>query len=53
MYRKGAGENSRHRMGVPHLNQGMTSILKEIATETKDNTLAQSKIGRASCRERV
>lgn len=42
MYRKGAGENSRHRMGVPQLNQGLTNILKEIETETKDNTLSQS-----------
>lgn len=42
MYRKDAGENSRHRMGVPYLNQGMANILKDVETETRDHTLAQS-----------
>ena len=42
MYRKDAGENGRHRMGVPFVNPGMTNILNEIEKETKDRTLAQS-----------
>lgn len=42
MYRKDAGENSRHRMGVPYLNPGMANILKDVETETRDHTLAQS-----------
>lgn len=42
MYRKDAGENSRHRMGVPYVNPGMANILKDVETETRDHTLAQS-----------
>lgn len=42
MYRKDAGENNRHRMGVPYLNPGMANILKDVETETRDHTLAQS-----------
>ena len=33
MYRKDAGENGRHRMGIPFVNPGMTNILNEIEKE--------------------
>lgn len=42
MYRKDAGENSRHRMPLPFLNPGMTNIIKNVEEETKDKALAQS-----------
>ena len=42
MYRKDAGENSRHRMGLPYVNPGMANILKDVEQETKDRSLAQS-----------
>lgn len=42
MYRKDAGENIRHRMGVPYQNPGMANILKDVDTETRDHTLSQS-----------
>lgn len=42
MYRKDAGENGRHRMGVPYVNPGTANILREIAEETRDPALAQS-----------
>lgn len=42
MYRKDAGENTRHRIGVPYVNPGMANILKDIETETRDHSLAQS-----------
>ena len=42
MFRKDAEENGRHRMSVPYLNQGITSILKRIEDESRDRALAQS-----------
>ena len=42
MYRKDAGENGRHRMSAPYINQGISSILKSIEEESRDRTLAQS-----------
>lgn len=42
MYRKDAGENTRHRIGLPYMNPGMVNILKDVEEETKDRTLAQS-----------
>ena len=42
MYRKDAGENGRHRMGIPYMNQGVSNILKSVEEDTKDKTLSQS-----------
>ena len=42
MYRKDAGENSRHRMGIPYMNPGMTNIIKNVEAATNDRALAQS-----------
>ena len=42
MYRKDAGENSRHRASMPYLNPGMSNILKNVEEATNDHALAQS-----------
>ena len=42
MYRKDAGENNRHRTGIPYMNPGMTNILKNVEEATDDHSLAQS-----------
>ena len=42
MYRKDAGDNARHRMGIPYLNQGTANILKQIEEESNDRALTQS-----------
>lgn len=42
MYRKDAGDSSRHRIGLPYVNPGLANILKDIETVTEDATLAQS-----------
>lgn len=40
--RKTSGEGTRHRIGIPYLNQEMSAILSEIEKETNDRSLAQS-----------
>lgn len=40
--RKATGEGSRHRVGIPYLNQEMSAILSEVERETNDHALAQS-----------
>ena len=42
MYRKDAGENNRHRMGIPYVNPGVMDILKHVEQETKDPAMGQS-----------
>ena len=42
MYRKDAGDNARHRTGMPFMNPGQTNILKNIEESTKDHALPQS-----------
>ena len=40
--RKATGEGSRHRVGIPYMNQEMSAILREVERETSDHALAQS-----------
>ena len=40
--RKATGEGSRHRVGIPYMNQEMSAILSEVERETNDHALAQS-----------
>lgn len=40
--RKATGEGSRHRVGIPYMNQEMSAILGEVERETNDHALAQS-----------
>jgi len=40
--RRVSGEGSRHRVGIPYMNQEMSAILSEIEKETNDHALAQS-----------
>lgn len=40
--RKITGEGSRHRVGIPYMNQEMSAILSDIENETNDHALAQS-----------
>lgn len=40
--RKTTGEGSRHRVGIPYMNQEMSAILSEIEKELGDSALAQS-----------
>lgn len=40
--RKTSGEGSRHRVGIPYMNQEMSAILGEIEKENNDHALAQS-----------
>lgn len=42
MYRKDAGDNARHQMGIPYLNQGTANILKRIEEDSNDRALTQS-----------
>ena len=42
MYRKDAGDNNRHRTGIPYMSPGMTNILKNVEEATNDHSLAQS-----------
>lgn len=42
MYRKDAGENSRHRTNISYLNPGMMNIIKKVEATTNDHALAQS-----------
>ena len=39
--RKATGQGSRHRVGIPYMNQEMSAILGEIERETNDHALAQ------------
>ena len=40
--RKATGEGSRHRVGIPYMNQEMSAILREVERETSDHALAQT-----------
>ena len=42
MYRKDAGENSRHRAGMPYMNPGINNIVKNLEESTNNRALAQS-----------
>ena len=42
MYKRHSGENTRHRVGSPYVNQGVANILKAVENETRDPALAQS-----------
>ncbi len=40
--RKATGEGTRHRVGIPYMNQEMSAILSEVERETNDPALSQS-----------
>jgi len=42
LYKRHSGENTRHRVGSPYVNQGVANILKAVEIETRDPALAQS-----------
>ena len=42
MYKRRAGDATRHQIGTPYVNQGVANIIKAVEEETRDHALGQS-----------